>query len=179
MDREYAILDFIEMQSRATQREIATATGFSLGSVNLLLNKMMREGLIKIELVPKSRIIYMLTPSGIREKLVKAYTYIRIHYETIERTKNLIKEGLNELKNCEFELKIQIDQKELRDITLKAMAELGLDEGVTWHNDVLQSTPTVILTDDESRVISTADATIINIYAWISEEKSHQTIFGG
>ena len=98
MDREYIILENIDKNANITQRELSQKAGISLGSVNILLNKMIKEGLIKIEKIPADRVLYMLTPKGILEKMNKTYQYIKIHYNYIDKTKNRIKTILELLK---------------------------------------------------------------------------------
>ena len=46
MDKKYTVLDIIDKNENITQREISKKANLSLGSVNLLLNKMSHDGLI-------------------------------------------------------------------------------------------------------------------------------------
>lgn len=100
MDNEYIILDEIKKNERVTQRELSAKTRLSLGSVNLLLSKMVREGLIKLKHIPMNRVVYMLTPKGIAEKARKTYEYINLHYryinETSEKVRNIMEDLVSE-----------------------------------------------------------------------------------
>lgn len=100
MDSEYIILDEIKKNERVTQRELSAKTRLSLGSVNILLNKMAREGLIKLKHIPMNRVVYMLTPKGIAEKAKKTYEYINLHYryinETSEKVRNIMTDLVSE-----------------------------------------------------------------------------------
>ena len=96
-DKEYMILSQIDANPAATQRDISRHTGLSLGSVNLLLKKMAKEGLVKIESIPAHRVVYMLTPKGIVEKANKTVNYIRRHYNAINQTKETMKDILADL----------------------------------------------------------------------------------
>jgi|GEM_PF-3747842 len=96
-DKDYIILNEIDARQDISQRELSNKTGLSLGTVNLLLQKMIRDGLIKMEIVPARRVIYMLTPQGLAEKARKTVKYIRSHYHIIEETKNKI---YHQLENC-------------------------------------------------------------------------------
>ena len=49
MEYEYEVLTHLQNHELTTQRKIATRTGLSLGAVNLLLKRMVRKGLIKVE----------------------------------------------------------------------------------------------------------------------------------
>lgn len=88
MDKELLILENIQKNSDISQRQLSNILGISLGSVNTLLKKMKREGLIKVKEIPSNRVAYMLTPEGIIEKANKTYKYIKVHYNYINDTKN-------------------------------------------------------------------------------------------
>ncbi len=99
-DKDYILLNEIDSNSELTQRELSHRTGLSLGSVNLLLQKMIREGLIKMETIPANRVIYYLTPQGLAEKASKTVHYIRHHYQAIQSTKERIRRKLD--RYCEI-----------------------------------------------------------------------------
>lgn len=89
-DKEYMILDQIDRTPEVSQRDLSSYTGLSLGSVNILLKKMAKEGLLKIESIPAHRVMYMLTPKGMLEKANKTMSYMKLHYKAIEETKQSI-----------------------------------------------------------------------------------------
>jgi DNA-binding MarR family transcriptional regulator len=89
-DKGYILMQEIETHQTISQRELSQNTGLSLGTVNLLLQKMIRQGLIKMETIPANRVIYMLTPVGMAEKALKTVRYIRNHYQIIQETKTKI-----------------------------------------------------------------------------------------
>ena len=96
MDKEFVLLEKIEEKQNITQRELSEHAGLSLGSVNLLLQKMAREGLIKMEQIPANRVAYMLTPKGMAEKVRKTYEYVLRNYAAIEEQKLKIRRVLQE-----------------------------------------------------------------------------------
>jgi DNA-binding MarR family transcriptional regulator len=85
MEPEYAVLNHLHENEITTQRKISKRTGLSLGAVNLLLKKMARKGLIKIEKLNARNVRYVLTPQGLHEKSRLAYRYIRQSYKQIIR----------------------------------------------------------------------------------------------
>ena len=91
MDKEYVILNHIHKGGKTTQREIALNAGISVGAVNLLLKKMVRKGLVKIDRINTKTLRYVLTPKGMQEKLRLTYNYAKISYRRI----SLIREGVN------------------------------------------------------------------------------------
>ena len=124
MDKEYFILNSIESNSKTTQRELSKKLGISLGSINLLINKMVREGLIKIEKVNTNTILYMLTPKGFMEKINKTYKYISIHYKYITEIKDKFKCQLNRLDQKE-KIFVVLGQEEISELVRVAIKELS------------------------------------------------------
>jgi len=83
MDNEYAILEYLHRDALTTQRKIAARTGLSLGTVNLLIKKMVHKGLIKVERLNARTMCYILTPRGLKEKTRLTYNYVRRSYRQI------------------------------------------------------------------------------------------------
>jgi DNA-binding MarR family transcriptional regulator len=122
-DKEYLLLTEIEANQEISQRELSQKAGLSLGSVNLLLKKMARQGLIKMESIPANRIIYMLTPAGLAEKAFKTMRYIKVHYKVIEETKQRIIDSLSKLHQEYETIYIIQPEDELQDILQQAIHE--------------------------------------------------------
>ena len=73
IETKYKILDVISKSNVSNQRSIAYHTKFSLGKVNYVVNQLMEIGFLKFENFKnsdnKKNYVYILTPSGLREKL--------------------------------------------------------------------------------------------------------------
>ena len=82
---ELSILNLIEQNESATQREIAEQVGVSLGTVNILLKRMIRTGWVKVERLQANSLKYFLTPSGIANKVERTYGYVVRTYREINR----------------------------------------------------------------------------------------------
>ena len=124
MDKEYIILESIDNNSAITQRELSKKLGISLGAINILINKMVREGLIKIEKVSTNTILYMLTPKGFMEKVNKTYKYIKIHYKYIAETKDKIKQQLLRVLENEEKIIVVLGQDETGELVKTAIKEI-------------------------------------------------------
>ena len=74
--KEFSILSYIDQNSDATQRELSEHVGVSLGTINIVLKKLIKKGLVKIEKLQPNSIRYFLTPNGIANKLERTYGYI-------------------------------------------------------------------------------------------------------
>ena len=99
MDNEYIIMSEVSENENVTQRELSKKLGVSVSTVNVLMNKMIREGLIKMTQVSQKQVLYMLTPVGMMEKAQKTVRYLKGHYRAIFETKEKIKSILDELKD--------------------------------------------------------------------------------
>ena len=83
MEHEYKVLSHLKQNEITTQRKISRHTGLSLGAVNLLLKKMVRKGLVKVEKLNSRTMRYILTPKGIKEKTRLTYDFVRYSYRRI------------------------------------------------------------------------------------------------
>ncbi len=90
-DNEYSIMNEIIDNENVTQRELSRKLGISVSTVNALMNKMIREGLIKMTQVSQKQVFYMLTPVGMMEKAKKTVNYLKAHYRAFYETKEKIK----------------------------------------------------------------------------------------
>lgn len=88
----YKLLQLLEANPQASQRELANALGISLGKVNFCLNALIEKGLVKARNFTNSHnkraYMYYLTPQGLREKARVTVRFFRQRlqeYETLQR----------------------------------------------------------------------------------------------
>ena len=124
-DKDFLLLNTIDGNSHISQRDLSQRTGLSLGAVNLLLQKMVRDGLVKMETIPANRVIYVLTPKGLAEKAEKTVRYLRHHYQAILSTKDRIWRKLDLHSQTYDALVICLPQGELKDLVKMAVREYG------------------------------------------------------
>lgn len=74
-DKELTILSHIARNSLISQRQLSSATGISLGLVNVLLGKFLKAGYLKVSQLNKRKLEYFLTPSGFVAVARKTYQY--------------------------------------------------------------------------------------------------------
>lgn len=70
------LLNEIEKNGHASQRDLARNTGVALGLVNSYIKRCVRKGWIKISEAPANRYVYYLTPTGFSEKMRLTTRYI-------------------------------------------------------------------------------------------------------
>lgn len=99
-DTRFRVLTLLESKPDLNQREMAKALGVSLGGVNYCLRALVDKGLVKMhnfqENENKLGYAYLLTPSGMAEKLAltanflqrkqQEYTALKAEIEAIQKT---------------------------------------------------------------------------------------------
>jgi EPS-associated MarR family transcriptional regulator len=89
-DARFRLLQALEQNPEATQRELAAALGLSLGAINYSLKALAERGLVKLGNFTRSdrklAYAYLLTPAGLAEKAGLARRFIarkRQEYEAL------------------------------------------------------------------------------------------------
>ena len=122
-DNEYTILSEIDENENITQRELSKALGVSVSTVNVLMNKMMREGLVKMTQVSQKQVLYMLTPAGMMAKAKKTVSYLKAHYRAIYETNERLKSILAELATKHDVIYVLTQDDEMGEIMKAAVRE--------------------------------------------------------
>jgi len=123
LDNEYIIMSEVSENENVTQRELSKKLGVSVSTVNVLMNKMIREGLIKMTQVSQKQVLYMLTPVGMMEKAQKTVRYLKGHYRAIYETKEKIKSVLDELNQENDIIYVLMRNDEMSEILTIAVQE--------------------------------------------------------
>ena len=80
IETKFKVLDVISKYKISNQRSIANQTKFSLGKVNYVVNQMIEVGFLKFENFKnaenKKNYAYILTPSGLSEKIKITQSFI-------------------------------------------------------------------------------------------------------
>jgi len=161
-DNELKLMSEISENENITQRELSKKLNVSLGSVNILIKKMIKEGLIKMNQVSKRQVLYMITPAGIMEKTKKTSRYIKVHYKAINETKERIKRILEEINNDYDTVYVLKDESAINQVLNAALEEyigrsidddiriLDTNKKTKIHNKT--SSALVYLSEDEDMV---------------------------
>lgn len=98
MMNEYKVLKEIEINPSHTQRSLANKLNVSLGKINFIVSGLVEKGFVKTKKLKNHpgqiRWQYILTPEGIKEKVLITRTYLN---NRISEYKNL-KQEIEELK---------------------------------------------------------------------------------
>jgi DNA-binding MarR family transcriptional regulator len=98
--RDLLLLSEVERDAHVTQRSLASKLGVALGLTNLYLKRLAHKGYIKISMIPRHRIRYLLTPQGLAEKSRLTYQYMQYsiaHYRDMRtRLRGTLTEAMEE-----------------------------------------------------------------------------------
>jgi len=96
MESEFQILNNLKKNQYSTQRDIAKNTGLSLGNVNILIKRLVKKGLLKIERINARTIKYTLTPEGLKQKADATYRFVVSSVKYINEINSSIEALLND-----------------------------------------------------------------------------------
>lgn len=99
------LLNAIEKNGEASQRDLARHTGVALGLVNSYIKRCVRKGWVKINEAPANRYIYYITPMGFSEKMRLTTRYISDSFSFYRQSaescdlmlKKFAAEGINDI----------------------------------------------------------------------------------
>jgi predicted transcriptional regulator len=103
---EYQVLDAVHAnEGHVTQRHISQRTGRSVASVNFALRLLAVKGYIKISGANPRNLRYHLTPTGILQKSILAYNFLKrqsalyeeVRKDVLDKLKGLAKEGIRKV----------------------------------------------------------------------------------
>jgi DNA-binding MarR family transcriptional regulator len=152
LDNELKLMSEISENENITQRELSKRLNLSLGSVNLLIKKMIKEGLIKMNQVSKRQVFYILTPTGMMEKAKKTSKYIKIHYNAINETKKSIKRTLEEISKEYDTIYILKSENEINQV-LDAAVDEYLGKGMNFDIRIVDINQKTNINDKKSSVL--------------------------
>ncbi len=163
MDKEYIVLNEIGKNPEVTQRELSKMIRCSVGTINILLNKMVNEGLIKIKRMPMNRIIYMLTPMGIVEKLQKTSSYIKTNYNYMVETQEKLRTELEKLVAHNGEIYVIVEEDEISELVRLSIKDNNNIKFITDKDNCDNSKPVVVLSINNYNKFKEKYENIINV----------------
>lgn len=90
-DTYYRVMRLLEENPDITQRELAEKLGVSVGGLNYCLKALTEKGLVKMQNFANSKnkfgYVYVLTPSGIKEKAKLTSNFLKRKMEEYEALK--------------------------------------------------------------------------------------------
>lgn len=97
--RTLKILEEIDKDQPASQRDLAVKLNISLGLVNSFIKRLANKGYFKITSVPRNRVKYILTPTGAAEKARLTYEYIQYSYRFYKNARSKLRIIMKDLES--------------------------------------------------------------------------------
>lgn len=120
------VLQEIYENANVTQRKLAIRHNVALGSVNIILKRLMNKGYVKITEVHPKRFLYYLTPKGFNEKTRLMLSYISRSIDIYRDAKNHVGKTLNEVVQDGYSSVALCGVDEGFDIVYVLSQEMGL-----------------------------------------------------
>jgi EPS-associated MarR family transcriptional regulator len=102
----YRLLKYLEEHPTATQRQVATALGVSIGKANYCLKALVEKGWVKVRNFRnsnhKAAYLYVLTPRGIEEKIAVTCAFLRRKRDEYDRLADEIARLTDEVRRLEI-----------------------------------------------------------------------------
>lgn len=124
--RELELLKEISESEGITQRALAKKLGIALGLTNLYIKRLARKGYIKIVNVKRSRIKYLLTPTGIAEKAQLAYQFMEYSLSYYVRLRESFRQRLLPVSRSDGRRVLLIGAGEVAEIAALVLWEFNL-----------------------------------------------------
>jgi DNA-binding MarR family transcriptional regulator len=152
--RTLKILEKVEDDNTASQRDLARDLNISLGLVNSFVKQLAKKGYFKVTHVSQNRIRYILTPKGLAEKSRLTYEHIQHSYKFYKAARKKLRNLYTELEKNGITRIVFYGVSELTEIAFISLLETNIklaavvDEGragskflrcTVFHPDQLES----------------------------------------
>ncbi len=126
MEKELLLLRKLYTNPELTQRDMAKATGISLGSVNLLIKELVDRGILNVDKLTQKTRIYKLTSQGLKKKAESTYRYVLEAYTFIKAFSNKIDEILESIGKDNYIILFG-ERDEIYEFVEKKLSEKGTE----------------------------------------------------
>src|SRR4051812_20013473 len=124
--RDLKLLEEVALNSRITQRSLATKLGIALGLTNIYLKRLVRKGYIKCVNVQSNRISYLITPRGIAEKARLTYEFMDYSLHLYGEVRQHLRTVLQECAAADRRVAIY-GRGEAAELAYLSLKEFGLE----------------------------------------------------
>lgn len=124
--KEFLLIQEIARRPETNQRLLSESTGMSVGMTNLLIRRLTRKGLIKVNQLDWKRAQYVLTLDGMMELARKSYNYTRYTMRILAQLRENIEAALRREHAAGRRAFAVVAQDEIRELVEKTVSDLGL-----------------------------------------------------
>lgn len=124
--KEFLLIQEIARRSETSQRVLSESTGMSVGMTNLLIRRLTRKGLIKVNQLDWKHAQYVLTLNGMLELASKSYNYTRYTMRILAQLRENIVTALRREHAAGRREFAVVAQDEIRELIEETVAGLAL-----------------------------------------------------
>ncbi len=124
--RTLKLLEAIEADDGASQRDLARRLNVSLGLVNAFIKRLARKGYFKVTQIPRKRARYILTPKGALEKTRLTCEYIAYSVSFYREARQRMQRLFKGLQGRAVRRMVLYGVSELAEIAYISMQEVGI-----------------------------------------------------
>lgn len=129
------VLSHIYNHEDINQRQLMEKTSLSLGSINIILHRLVSRGLVKIEKVSARQLKYILTPQGIARCTRKTVNFVKNAYNQIIKLQLAYSQMATSAKVKDQTLYLFGDRDEIYQILIQA-SHNQLPDQVFYVDDI-------------------------------------------
>jgi DNA-binding MarR family transcriptional regulator len=125
--RTLRILEQVENGHSPSQRALARELNVSVGLVNSFIKRLATKGYVKITTIPKNRMRYILTPTGLAEKTRLTYDYILYSYHFYRQARIRLNRLFTELEKENVHRIVFFGATDLAEIAFLSLQDTGIE----------------------------------------------------
>ena len=145
-EKSHRVMDVLAQSPEMSQREVAHRSGLSLGMVNLIVKRLVRTGHIKVSNLTHKKMVYILTPQGITERMLRSYHYFQRVYRAFHESQSRVETLLNTLMAKGHRKFLILGDGEVADlVAMLLLSRLGTDSKIRRSLDESVSSDEVAL----------------------------------
>jgi DNA-binding MarR family transcriptional regulator len=101
-DRELTLLEEIEQDPDVTQASLAIQLGVAVGTVNLLIKRLISKGYVKVKRARRRKLRYIITPEGLAFRANLAVHYIETSLQLYRKTRLRVRDLLSQTRQAGY-----------------------------------------------------------------------------
>jgi hypothetical protein len=125
--RELELLEAVDRNRQVTQRGLASDLGIALGLANIYVRRLVRKGYIKCVNVQRNRVLYLITPKGIAEKVRLTYEFMEHSLRLYRQARLHLREVLAPLAANDHHRVVIFGTGEPAEVAYISLKELGIE----------------------------------------------------
>lgn len=127
-EREFELVNIVGAQIANNQRDLSRRMALSLGTINMLIRRMITKGYIRTKQLNQKKVEYILTPKGFAEKTRKSVKYTVKTLNSISLIKERLKKTVSALYVRGERIFFILGESDLAVLVQTAFQETGMKD---------------------------------------------------